>query len=149
MKKIIKLVSILTLLTILVCCFVGCAPKANMKVVITTDPNTVYTVDLNKLEEGCKAIDVLEYLKEKEGLTYVAQDSEYGAFLTEVLTLKQAENYNPYISLYTSVQADQMTEGEGIEAVEYEGVKLYPSSKGISSMTVEKGCIIYITLISY
>ena len=76
MKKIIKLVSMLTLLSILVCCFVGCAPKANMTVVVTTDPNTVYTVDLNKLEEGCNAIDVLEYLKEKQGLTYVAQDSD-------------------------------------------------------------------------
>ncbi|MGN0784007.1 MAG: hypothetical protein ACI4M0_06690 [Christensenellales bacterium] len=146
MKKIIKLVSMLTLLTILVCCFVGCAPKANMTVVVTTDPNTVYTVDLNKLKEGCNAMDVLEYLKEKQGLTYVAQDSDYGPFLTEVLTLKQSEDFNPYISIYTSVQAEQMTDYDGVE---YEGVMLYPSSVGIGSMTVEEGCIIYITLISY
>ena len=146
MKKIIKLVSMLTLLTILVCCFVGCAPKANMTVVVTTDPNTVYTVDLNKLKEGCNAMGVLEYLKEKQGLTYVAQDSDYGPFLTEVLTLKQSEDFNPYISVYTSVQAEQMTDYDGVE---YEGVMLYPSSVGIGSMTVEEGCIIYITLISY
>lgn len=147
MKKIIKLVSMLTLLSILVCCFVGCAPKANMTVVVTTDPNTVYTVDLNKLEEGCNAIDVLEYLKEKQGLTYVvAQDPDLGPFLTEVLTLKQSEDFNPYFFVYTSVQAEQMTNYDGVE---YEGVTLYPSSVGIGSMTVEEGCIIYITLISY
>lgn len=147
MKKIIKLVSMLTLLTILVCCFVGCTPKANMTVVVTTDPNTVYTVDLNKLEEGCNAIDVLEYLKEKQGLTYVvAQDPDLGPFLTEVLTLKQSEDFNPYFFVYTSVQAEQMTNYDGVE---YEGVTLYPSSVGIGSMTVEEGCIIYITLISY
>lgn len=147
MKKIIKLVSMLTLLTILVCCFVGCVPKANMTVVVTTDPNTVYTVDLNKLEEGCNAIDVLEYLKEKQGLTYVvAQDPDLGPFLTEVLTLKQSEDFNPYFFVYTSVQAEQMTNYDGVE---YEGVTLYPSSVGIGSMTVEEGCIIYITLISY
>lgn len=147
MKKIIKLVSMLTLLTILVCCFVGCVPKANMTVVVTTDPNTVYTVDLNKLEEGCNAIDVLEYLKEKQGLTYVvAQDPDLGPFLTEVLTLKQSEDFNPYFFVYTSVQAEQMTDCDGVE---YEGVMLYLSSVGIGSMTVEEGCIIYITLISY
>ena len=65
MKKIIKLVSMLTLLTILVCCFVGCAPKANMTVVVTTDPNTVYTVDLNKLEEGCKCLGPRRNQKDK------------------------------------------------------------------------------------
>ncbi len=151
MKKIIRLVSLLTLLALIVCCFVACTPDKeptpkNMTLVVTTDPYTVYTVDLNKLEEGCTVLDVFAYLAANEGFTYTAEDGQYGAFLTKVLTLEQSEDYNPYISLYTSIESDGTAE---YGTVVYEGTTLYAASVGVSTMTVAEGCTIYVTLISY
>ena len=118
-------------------------------VVVATDPETVYTVDLNEvgaIEDGL--MTVLDFLKEESGLTYEVQASTYGAFLTKVLTLDSASITNGYICLFTSVEGDFDVSMYATE-MNYNGTKLVTSGLGASSMAIEADAVYYICLSSY
>ena len=107
---------------------------------------TEYKVNLADLKDQRGLMTVLDYLKEHNGLTYTAQDSEYGAFLTSVNDLKPEGNQ--YISLYTTVAADADV-SEWATTIEYQGTTLTSSGVGASSMTIEDGAVIYICLLTF
>ena len=113
----------------------------NCTVVITTEPEeTVYIVDLNqvgKINNGL--LTIFDYLN----VTY----EESGGLLTKVLTLEQGENYDPFISLYTSVEKD-FAIGYGDEKT-YNGTKLFTSGEGAKTMTIQENAVYYITLARY
>ena len=155
MKRTKNLARLLTVILVLCMVFlplVACK-KQNVNgyctVVVATEPETVYTVDLDKLgtvENGL--MSVLDYLKANEGLTYESNDTGYGAFLTKILTLDSASITNGFITLLTSVEKDFDVTEYAVEK-DYKGTKVVTSGLGSSSMTIQADAVYYIALSSY
>lgn len=156
MKRTKNVARFLTLLLVLCMVFlplVACKKTQNVNgyctVVVATEPETVYTVDLDKLgtvENGL--MSVLDYLKANEGLTYESNDTGYGAFLTKILTLDSASITNGFITLLTSVEKDFDVSEYAVEK-NYKGTKIVSSGLGASSMTIQADAVYYIALSSY
>lgn len=154
MKNIAKLLAVILVLCMVLIPLVSCTKKEQnvngyCTVVVATDPETVYTVDLDKLgtvDEGL--VSVLDYLKTNNGLTYEKTESEgLGAYLTKILSLDPAtvtEGYG-YIQLFTSVEKDFDVTEYAVEK-DYKGTKIVSSGFGASSMTIQADAIYYITL---
>ena len=104
-----------------------------------------FTVDLEKLassEQKSKGLlAVLDYLKQTEGLTYTTDAS---GFLTQVNEIKQEGN--KYIYLYTSVAKDEDLT-QYASSIEYKGNQYPNSGVGAKDMTIEKDCVIIISVI--
>lgn len=131
----------------------GCKPTVDTEgtatfVIANDEGIEVFEVPLDALENATGALDALEYLKNQGKLDYTCQNGGYGAFLTEVGHVKEDGSKGIYIGLWTSVAADIDT---SIHATtkQYNGVTLTSSGKGISSMSLTDGCIIYISEIVY
>lgn len=155
MKRTKNVARFLTLLLVLCMVFLPlfACKKQNVNgyctVVVATEPETVYTVDLDKLgtvENGL--MSVLDYLKANEGLTYESNDTGYGAFLTKILTLDSASITNGFITLLTSVEKDFDVTEYAVEK-DYKGTKVVTSGLGASSMTIQADAVYYIALSSY
>lgn len=115
-------------------------------VVLETEPKTVYTIDLDKVEKTDRGlISVLEYLKATEqGFDF----EETSGWLSKVGALEQDNSAGKYVYLWTSVEADQSaTPFNGLK--EYNGVQMIESGKGADKMTIQSGAIYYIALITY
>ena len=104
-----------------------------------------YSVPLSKLEEGKGALAALEYLKTEGKLDYKTDATGY---ITEVGILKQNPSKNIYVGIWTSVEKDADVSG-WIADKDYNGSTLAPAGKGLSSMSLEDGCIIYIGELIY
>ena len=162
MKNAARLLTVILVLCMVFLPLIACTKKtepakdqpveetpAYCTVVVATDPETVYTVDLNKVGEIKNGlISVFDYLKENNGFTYEMQDSTYGAFLTKVLTLDSTSITNGFITLLTSVEADFDVSGYAVEQ-DYKGTKIVSSGLGASSMTIQADAVYYIALSSY
>lgn len=155
-KNVARLLTLVLVLCMVLIPLASCKKVQNVNgyctVVVATEPETVYTVDLDKLgtvDEGL--MSVLDYLKENEGLTYEKTVSEtMGAYLTKVLSLDPAtvtEGYG-YIQLFTSVEKD-FDVSEYATEMTYKDTKLVSSGFGASSMTIQADAIYYIKLASY
>lgn len=121
--------------------------EGKMSLILHGETDTVYTVDLSKVEGEEGLISVLDYLKGAEGLVYTAQDSAYGKYLTSVGTLVPGAA-NEYISIYTSVAEDADVSAYATEITV--GGVTYPSSGvGASAMHVQKDATVVIALGSY
>ncbi|MDE7079495.1 MAG: hypothetical protein K2O95_05210, partial [Clostridia bacterium] len=79
-------------------------------------------------------------------LTYSAQDSAYGAYLTAVNDI--SEGNGVYITLYTDVESD-IDVSEDATTLVYKEKTLTSSGVGLSLMNVKSGCTIVITTFSY
>lgn len=171
MKRTLKLISLLLACTLLALAFVSCGeppvtdntPKTEetvtvevgnqssgkvVKIVVGGKKETVYSVDYSEIEITEGALSIFKHLDEKGKLTYKANDTGFGAFLTEVGDLKQNEASATYIYLYTSVKADQDVSAYATEKV-WSGKTLVSSGVGLTSMTIENGAVIYVGTISY
>lgn len=154
MKSFSKVAVIVCLALALVLCTVACQPDMPSKgeVTIVVAPiegeATEYKVDLSDIDEGGGVVAILDYLQANEGLDYTSEDSGYGAYLTKVGDLQQNYATGEYIYIYTSVAKD-FDVSEYASTVEYQGKTLTSSGVGVSSMSVEDGAIIYITIIKY
>ncbi len=151
-KNAARLLTVILVLCMVFLPLVACKKTQNVSgyctVVIATEPETVYKVDLDKVGEIKNGLmTVLDYLKANEGLTYESNDTGYGAFLTKILTLDSASITNGFITLMTSVETD-FAEGYGEEKT-YNGTKIFTSGLGASSMTIQADAVYYIALSSY
>lgn len=104
-----------------------------------------FTVDLEKFAASAQKSEgllaVLDYLKQTEDLTYTTDAS---GLLTQVNEIKQEGN--KYVYLYTSVAKDEDLT-QYASSIEYKG-KTYPDSGvGAKDMTIEKDCVIIISVI--
>ena len=111
-------------------------------------------VDLNAMSynENTGLMNVLESLRLQEKLTYAAESSAYGAFLTAVGGLTQDERAGRYLTVYTSVEKDKGTfEAENHVYTDKNGAEVicYPSGVGVSAMTIQDGCVVVITYVTY
>jgi len=171
MKKTLKLISFILALTLLAFSLMACGddpvtdntPKTEesstvevgnqssgkvVTIVVGGTKEKVYSVDYSNvdLEEG--VLSVFKYLGNEGLLSYKADDTGYGAFLTEVGDLKQDAASGTYIYLYTSIESDQDVSAYATEKV-WNGTTLVSSGVGITSMKVENGAIIYVGTIKY
>lgn len=106
----------------------------------------VYLCSLDLIEnkdEGAKGI--LEHLRdrEKDPLTLAMTESTYGAYVSGIGAIKESPRDGEYVMVYSSVAADSY---EGAPTVEYEGITLYQSGVGLSSMSVDEGTFILFRL---
>ncbi|MBO5772693.1 MAG: hypothetical protein J6R37_02710 [Clostridia bacterium] len=142
---------IFVLVAILTLSLAGCGDSeyysfGEMTVVVGYDTPVSYTVDLTKVKDDNGVLSVLQYLSESEGLELSFSDSGYGAYLTKVGDLEENVLLGAYVYVYTSVQADKDVTIYAT-TIEYNGMTLTSSGLGVSEMTVEDGCTIYIGLI--
>ena len=129
----------------------GNVVHSQMKLVVLYEENArEYTVDLSEaqsFETNKKGLMViLSYLKEQGELTYTAEDSGYGAFLTQVNELKNENGY--YIYVYTDVEKD-FDVSIYASQITYDGKQFTNSGISASQMTVKDDCTIIITLIKF
>ena len=150
MKKIIAFI-LLIALTITALCSCGTAIAENGDVTVVVEAADgeyeVYKTYLENVEnKKSGALGVLENLRDREEnpLNLVMEDSTYGAFVTEIGSIKQADG--AYVMVYTSVKSDSY---EDAPSVEYDGMTLYQSGVGLSGMSVEAGTVILFRLESY
>ncbi|MDD7350778.1 MAG: hypothetical protein PUG90_01140 [Clostridia bacterium] len=154
MKNFSKVAVIVCLALALVLCAVACQPdmpsKGEVTIVIAPleGEATEYTVDLSDIAEGGGVVAILDYLQANKGLKYTSEDRGYGAYLTKVGVLEEKPEAGEFIYLYTSVAKD-FNVSEYASTVEYQGKTLTDSGVGVSSMSVEDGAIIYITIIKF
>ena len=152
MKKIlVSMLLILTFLASMVSCnliFGDVADEGDVTVVVEgTDGNfEVYKTYLENVvnkEEGAKG--VVENLRDRENnpLYLEMVDSTYGAYVSEIGSIKEDLAEKKYVIVYTSVATDSY---EGAPTVEYEGTTLYQAGLGLSGMKVESGTVILFRL---
>ena len=77
--------------------------------------------------------------KEENPLHLVKESGMYGAFITEIGSIKQDASAGAYVMVYTSVATDSY---EGAPTLEYNGQTLYQSGVGVSDMTVNADTVI-------
>ncbi len=155
MKRIFSILLILSLsLTALASCsllslFGDVAEKGEVTVVVENADGSfeVYEAYLESVEnkdEGARG--VIENLRDRDEnpLHLVMEDGAYGAFVSEIGSIKQADG--SYVMVYTSVESDSYA---GAPTVEYDGKTLYQSGVGISAMKVGAGTVILFRLESY
>ncbi len=157
-KRILSLVlTIATLIFALASCAGGglVAEKGTVKLVIENGEKayTVYEIDLAKLEdrEG-GAVALLEYARVNCGLEYKTDDAGYGAYITEIGSIKQDYTTGEYIILYTTETADfavPTADMPVVPTVDYGEVLLTSAGVGLSSMHVSDGTVILFRLESY
>ena len=157
LKAAIVLIVIASALTALFACGQGGEVSGDFLTLVLTD-GAEYTqtleVDLNAMSynENTGLMNVLESLRLQEKLTYAADSSAYGAFLTAVGGLTQDERAGRYLTVYTSVEKDKGTfEAENHVYTDKNGAEVicYPSGVGVSAMTIQDGCVVVITYVTY
>ena len=156
MKRILSLIIILAIsITALASCdlvsiFGKVEDEGNVTVVVEAVDGSyevykAYLESVKNKEEGAKG--VIEHLSESGGGLYlVMEDSTYGAFVSEIGSIKEDASKSEYIMVYTSVASDSY---EGAPSVDYDGVTLYQSGVGLSGMKVEDGTVILFRIEAY
>ena len=126
----------------------SCAGKVgeegNVTVVVESEGGEyeVYKTYLENVESKSDgALGVLKHLSEREDnpLHLVCSDGQYGAFITEIGSIKENSTDGEYVMIYTSVLADSYADAA---TVSYEGATLYASGVGINSMSILDGTVI-------
>ena len=152
MKKITAFILLIALtITALCSCGTAIAEKGDITVVVEAADGEyeVYKTYLENVEnKKSGALGVLENLRDREEnpLHVVYNDSEYGAFITEIGSIKQDESAGKYVVAYTSVESDSYL---GAPTKSYEDTTLFSSGVGVSAMTVNEGTVILFCLVTY
>lgn len=160
MQKIKNLVCSLILLVCLsaVCFFGGCASTLSGTMTIVIHNPDVQTsvqleIDLSLFKSGDSVMDVLEKCQDDGKIYYVAQDSAYGAYFTEIGTFDNdgekvviiKESYTAvssiFVDFYTTVESDTAF----AQTRTWQGITVGQSAFGASQMKIEDGATIYIT----
>ena len=146
--------------------FVGCAKEGEkitggvpesfdgMVTLVLDSPATegadvYFQVPYGDFGEQSTALELLQKLADDGKIFFEGEDSTYGFFLNAVgyvdgeerITLvHNGENYDPFISIYTSVEKDF-----GGLPMQYGDVTLETSAVGIGSMSLADGAVIFLT----
>lgn len=124
---------------------VGSEGSATLILTTEGDKLDTYTVLIEDLEQAT-AISLLDYLAENKGLHLVYQDSDWGAYITEVGSLVAGDN--TFINTYTSVQS-QWDSGAFFSTTTVLDIEVGTSGVGASELILTDGCVIYMTLASF
>ncbi|MCI8944644.1 MAG: hypothetical protein HFE33_03120 [Clostridia bacterium] len=159
MKKYAKIITLLLLacllsLTLCACIYGDNDTSGNMTLVILPLEGEAeeFSVNLSKLPSGNDAqsglMAVLEYLQNNGKLTYTAQSSQYGSYLTQVGNLVADDAKHTFIALYTDVESD-MDLSDAPFTITYKDKTYTASGVGASGMSAKENCTIIITLGTY
>ena len=152
MKKLLKLCACAMMALVVVFSATACGGdpfEGKFTIVIAGETEQVYQIDSSELTVNDGGLDtVLKYLRDNKGLHLVASDSSYGMYIQEIGNITANASNNEYVCIYTSVEADKDTSSY-LKTTEYQGVTLYTSGLGSSSMTIVDGCIIYFCIATY
>lgn len=154
MNKQLKLILAVVLVVALSLTLFACGgqndSQGEMTLVVLDGDNTKeYSVDLAKLPSGdakSGLMAVLAYLEENDDLTYTAQSSAYGQYLTQVNGIEAGAG--AYICLYTDVESDIDVSVYAM-SVTYKGKEYTNSNVGASLMSVKAGCTVIIAKGTY
>ena len=138
-RKISLFVTLLLSLVMSVCCLVSCQKDGETKAVsLEQVTETMVVMKVTQAEENATALSALTKLKEEGQIEFVAVDSMYGAYITEVNGKQETSSGNSGYSwmLYTSDTEFSSTE---YGTVEYNGVEYGQASLGASSLVVKEG----------
>jgi hypothetical protein len=138
-RKISLFVTLLLSLVMSVCCLVSCQKDGETKAVsLEQVTETMVVMKVTQAEENATALSALTKLKDDGLIDFVAVDSMYGAYITEVNGKQETSSGNSGYSwmLYTSDTEFSSTE---YGAVEYNGVEYGQASLGASSLVVKEG----------
>ena len=145
MKRILALIlCIAVTLIATVSCTAKVGESGDVTVVVEVSEGNyeVYKTYLENVENKDNgALGVLQNLKAREEnpLHLVYSDSTYGAFVTEIGSIKEDSAAGAYVMVYTSNAADSY---EGAATVNYGETVLYSAGVGISAMSVTEGTVI-------
>ena len=146
MRKVTKII-LAIILAVATCFCMACTPnpfEGKYTIVINANGNdSVYAID-SEAQGVYTLADALLYLRDNEGVVYEYSDSTYGVYISRLGDICPV-GYSQWVSVYTSVESDKDV-SEHAESIQYEGHTLYSSGFGVSSMSLEEGCIIYFTL---
>lgn len=141
------LAAILCLVAVFSSCNRKQASSGICTVVIENDK--AYEVDLSGIEIKEGLFSVLDALRDRGEITFEAERSATGAYLTAVQQLKNGEPANSYLMIWTSVEADFDVSGMFGGDRDYQGTRLCCSGVGASQMTVCDGAVIYIGMMQF
>lgn len=147
--KITAIILVLALCFALAGCQVQNGDEGTVTFVVAKGDNVrAYEINLSDFEQAPTALDILDYLKEKHGVEYKAQEGAYGLYLTRVGEVKEDMANGVYVGIWTSCDADKDVSAYATTK-EYNGVTLTSSGVGISSMHFEDGVIVYVGELIY
>lgn len=143
--KFLRVLALIMALCIGCISLIGCHkedkdPNDSCIVVLGNEQQTAYTVKLDGLTLDKGLLSVLDYLKEKENLTY---ECDVSGFLTRVGDIVQDTEAGKYIYIYTSEPKDQDV-SQYASTITYNGSQLVSTGVGSKDMTIKDGTIIYI-----
>ena len=114
--------------------------KGYTTIVLETNTDVTYLIDLDNVTGTNGFLSVLEYMKSQNKLTY---ECDASGFLTRVGDVAQDTAAGKYIYIYTSVEKDQDV-SQYATTMTYNGLTLVSAGVGAKDMTVEDGAVIYI-----
>ena len=153
MKKIIAVIISVLLCAMLSSCQLvkrnpsgGSSDSGVFTVYIGDDGATVYSVDIKDVEVTEGALSVLNYLKDNNDLNLEYTVGAYGAFITELGSLKPEGS--SYIAVYTTCETDySLPPYDTTKSVN--GVTFTYSGVGVSEMTVSGGISVLFVVETY
>ena len=122
-----------------VCMLVACQKKGETKaVVLESVTKMMIVMKVVEAEEGATALSALTKLKADGEITFEAQESTYGAYITSINGKAEESSGNSGYSwmLYTSDEVNSSTE---YGSLEYNGVTYGQAAVGASSLIVKEG----------
>lgn len=156
-KRLIAIALTLSLVLSLVFAFAACTNDDNAskegtcKIVFLTKDGeaTEYTVDLADLQDKYTVDAALDNISENKGVELkYTESAATGRYYTQIGNIAENGNQGEYIYFYTSVEKDISVDQYATE-IEYDGKTYVSSGVGASLMSVEKDCVIIITIYKF
>ena len=148
-----KITSIFTLLLAVVFSALflfACDKKGGGKVdaSVVEQSESLLVIRVDELEGEATLLDVMNYLKDEEKITFVSESSKYGEAIISINGVKGGVTDNPCWMTYTS-DTDEVNASLAWGGYEYQGQMLGSCNFGMSSMPVKAGCIYVWTLVQF
>lgn len=153
-KKILAVLLIVALALSLVFAFAACTDDNASKegtftvVLMPLDGEaTAYTVDLDDLGGKYTVDAALDNIAANKGIELkYTESAATGRYYTQIGSVVENGSKGEYVYFYTSVEKDISVDQYATE-IEYDGKKYVSSGVGASQMSVEKDCVIIISII--
>lgn len=151
-SKIFVAVALVALFALLAATFVGCGKLKDLgaPAIETGDKEATVIIGEDSFFVKTDAVyvhDLLLQLKEAGKIEYEFQDSEYGAYILSVGSLKPSGN--SYVSVYHDIDDITLYDPAWDTPIEREGKTFHSASLGVGSLPVKSGATYMFVLLTY
>lgn len=147
MKKLIALcMAVMVIFAFTACTQKQVDEKGSITVVVMQETPLVYELELDNLDLSEGGLSIVKYLNQEKGLTLVYENSNYGAYITQIGDLKTDDA--GFVSVFTSVEAEWDQTAYCVTK-DYNGVTVKSAAVGISSLSIIDGMVLYFAYIAY